>query len=306
MSEENALALTNELEAALPARLKQDATWLDNFKKSFSALKPEEQIQVASCFLPSKEAEDNSFGDFITNSGRWTPAYIRLCQKDPDPPIPGVKLGDLVVDGVQQLKLPVGIIPIGFWRTRTLWDRDNNGNKPVCKSYNCLVGTKHGECEKCTFNSSFNPAIDKSKKCQLQMNMSAVIPGMWDRVFYFAFYGANFMFGIALHKRVISKSSPKYLFTHYITTRKEKGGSYTYYVYDLDAQGTVHTPKELYPILRAYQYKSGLFVEDQIKRGQSGEDVEIDKVGTETAAAPAAAKPPVNLTDVTMDKGEIN
>jgi len=311
MPDENALALIGELEASLPLRLTQDAVWLSEFKTSFSGLKLEEQKQVASCFMPTKEAADNSFGDFITNTGRWTPSYIRLCQKEPDPPIPGVKLGDLILNGTQVLKAPISVIPIGFWRSRTLWDREVAGNKPVCKSYNCLVGTKHGECEKCTYNSTFNSAIDKAKKCQLQMNMSAVIPGMWDQVFYFGFYGANFMFGANLHKRVISKSSPKYLFTHYLTTRKEKGQGFTYYVFQLDpTTGTVNTPKELYPLLRAYQYKSGLFVEEQIKRGQSGEDVAIDKVAagaTQTSSdAPASDKPPVDLSDVTAADGEIN
>jgi hypothetical protein len=309
MSDENALALIGELEASLPVRLKQDTAWLDSFKKSFSGLKPEEQQQVANCFMPTQEAADNSFGDFIANTGRWTPSYIRICQKEPDPPIPGVKLGDLVLDGTQQVKTPVAVIPIGFWRTRTLWDREVAGNKPVCKSYNCLVGTKFGDCEKCQYNSSFNSSIEKSKKCQLQMNMSAVIPGMWDRVFYFGFYGANFMFGVKLHKRVISKSSPKYLFTHHVTTRKEKGQGFTYYVFDLDTQGTVNTPKELYPLLRAYQYKSGLFVEDQIKRGQSGEDVAIDKVAagaTQSSDAPASGKAPVDLSNVTAEDGEIS
>ena len=309
MSDENALALTSDLEAALPARLTQDKPWLENFKKAFLSLKPEEQQQVKSCFMPTKEEEDHSFGDFITNTGRWTPAYVRLCQKDPEIPISGVKLGDLIVDGTQLLSLPVPVIPIGFWRTRTLWDREASGNKPVCKSYNCLTGTKNGECDKCSFNSTFNTDIDRAKKCQIQMNMSAVIPGTWDRVFYFSFYGANFMFGANLHKRVISKSSPKYLLTHYLNTRKEKGGSYTYFVFEHDKLGSVNTPKELYPLLRAYQYKSGLFVEDQIKRGQAGEAVAIDGVDNPSktdSGAPASGKPPVDLTDVTAGEGEIN
>jgi hypothetical protein len=199
----------------------------------------------------------------------------------------------------------VAVIPIGFWRTRTLWDRESGANKPICKSYNAKVGTAYGECDKCQYNSTFNPSIDKGKKCTLQMNMSAVIPGMWNKIFYFSFHGSSFMFGAKLYKRVQAKSTPKFLFTHHVTTRKEKGAGFTYFVYDLDPKGTINTPRDFYPLLRAYQYKSGLFVEDQIKRGQKGEEVQLDKLNeTKNAAGPQVFDP--NSVSNTKDTaGEI-
>ena len=134
MSDSTALALPAKFESYLPSRLAEDKESLDGFKATLSGLPADQQKQIIAFFVPPENNADIAFGDFVNNPNAWTPSYARIVQKELSPPIEGVKIGDILIDGNAALKTPATIIPLGFWRTRTFWQNNN----AVCKSHNAL------------------------------------------------------------------------------------------------------------------------------------------------------------------------